>query len=90
MEDHFIQGKINQMTKNIDVRSLQIVEKTVDNAQLQIVEKVSETLAISLHILAAFCEEPFLKVKSLIDHGIDRPIAGLIGAAEQESIFRER
>ena len=51
-DDHIIPGKINQMTKHVDVPSLQIVERTVENAQLQIVEKLSETLAISSGILA--------------------------------------
>ena len=62
-EDHFIQGKINQMFKNIDVRSLQIVEKTVDNPQLQIVEKVSETLAISSHVLPHLVRDRFLRCR---------------------------
>ena len=65
-EDHIILGKINQMTKHVDVPSLQTVERTVENAQLQLVEKLSETLAISSDILASSGEDPFLKVKSLI------------------------
>ena len=71
-EDHAIEGKINQVNEHIDVPSLQIVEKTVENAQLQIVEKLSETLAISSHIMAASGEDPFLKVKSLIMELIDQ------------------
>ena len=64
-EDHAIQRKINQVTKHIDVLSLQIVEKTVENTQLQIVE-------ISSHVQAASGEDPFLKVKSLIMELIDQ------------------
>ena len=71
-EDHFIQEKINQMTKHIDVPSLQIVEKTIENVQLQIVEKLSETLAITSRILAASGEDPSVKVKSLITELMDQ------------------
>ena len=71
-EHHVILGKINQMTKHVDVPSLQTVEKTVENAQLQIVEKLSETLAISSDILASSGEDPFLKVKSSIMELIDQ------------------
>ena len=72
VEDHAIRGKMNQVTKHIDVPSLQIVEKTVENAQLQIVEKLSETLATSSHIPAASGEDPFLKAKSLIMELVDQ------------------
>ena len=48
------------------------MERTVENAQLQIVEKLSETLAISSHILVASGEDPFLKMKSLIMELIDQ------------------
>ena len=80
-EDHAIQRKINQVTKHIDVPSLQIVEKTVENTQLQIVE-------ISSRVLAASGEDPFSEGEEL-DHGVDRPLAGRIRVAGQESIGRE-
>ena len=88
-----------QMTKHVPL--MQVVEKTVEGAQLQIIEKIDETSKIQMvqghfAVLAQLAsrtsailkfgdeigEDPLLKV------GTDPP--GHIGAAEQESIGRER